>query len=78
MDADPYLLENFDEIVKRWLPFTYAMNSINRSMGHIDLYPFVTSPLVIKKLTFIHEVCRTAANRKQEGQMVLNSADNNY
>ncbi|MES2646288.1 MAG: putative zinc-binding peptidase [Bacteroidota bacterium] len=77
MDSDPYLMDNFDEIVKRWLPFTYAMNSINRSMGHTDLYPFVTSPAVIKKLTFIHEVCRTAVEGKQliqEGQMALNSA----
>ena len=68
MDSDPYLLKNFDEIVKRWLPFTYAMNSINRSMGHIDLYPFVTSPMVIKKLSFIHEVCRSAANANQSMQ----------
>jgi hypothetical protein len=81
MDSDPYLLENFDEIVKRWLPFTYAMNSINRSMGHIDLYPFVTSPMVIKKLTFIHEVCGNASKGKQSlqgGQLVFNSADKNY
>lgn len=58
MDTDPYKLVHFDDIISRWLPFTYAMNSINRSMGQKDLYPFVMSPQVIKKLDFIHRVCR--------------------
>ena len=31
------------------------MNSLNRSMGQPDLYPFVLSPAVIGKLAFIHE-----------------------
>jgi hypothetical protein len=58
MDVDPYYLQNFNDIIGRWLPFTYAMNSINRSMGHVDLYPFVMSSEVINKLAFIHKVCR--------------------
>lgn len=77
MDSDPYQLQNFDDIISRWLPFTYAMNSINRSMGHHDLYPFVMSPQVIKKLAFIHEVCRSAASiqqPQQNVQMAYNSA----
>jgi hypothetical protein len=53
---DPYETENFDAIVTAWLPFTFAMNSINRAMGMRDLYPFVLSPAVIEKLRFIHEL----------------------
>jgi hypothetical protein len=42
------------EIVEQWLPLTYALNAINRSMGNGDLYPFVLPPAVIDKLTFVH------------------------
>jgi hypothetical protein len=42
------------EIVDQWLPLTYALNAINRSMGNEDLYPFVLAPTVIDKLAFVH------------------------
>ncbi|MEO6316357.1 MAG: putative zinc-binding peptidase [Chitinophagaceae bacterium] len=51
---DPYSISNFDEIVKMWLPLTFAVNSLNRSMGHQDFYPFIISAPVIEKLRFIH------------------------
>ena len=31
----------FEEILGEWLPLTYALNALNRSMGRGDLYPFV-------------------------------------
>jgi hypothetical protein len=49
--ADP----GFDEIIDRWLPLTYALNAVNRSMGRDDLYPFTLAPTVIDKLSFVHE-----------------------
>ena len=42
-------------LIDAWLPLTFAVNSINRSMGLPDLYPFVLSPQIIIKLAFIHE-----------------------
>ncbi len=36
-----------------WLELSYALNQINRSMGHGDLYPFVLVPNVIRKLAFV-------------------------
>jgi hypothetical protein len=42
----------------RWIPLALAMNSMNRSMGHNDFYPFVVSPSVISKLDFIHQLVR--------------------
>ncbi len=54
ISKDPYTISNFDEIVKLWLPLTFAVNNLNRSMGHADFYPFIISPEVIKKLGFIH------------------------
>ena len=58
VSRDPYTIDDFDSIVKTWYPLTFAVNSLNRSMGHADFYPFVISPIVVKKLQFIHEVCR--------------------
>ena len=48
-------------MVASWLPLTYAINSINRSMGQPDLYPFVLSPKAVEKLGFVHQVVSGAA-----------------
>jgi hypothetical protein len=61
INKDPYVIADFPAIVKMWIPLTFAINSLNRSMGHDDFYPFVVSESVINKLKFIHEVC--AKNR---------------
>ncbi|HSK40759.1 MAG TPA: putative zinc-binding metallopeptidase, partial [Arenibaculum sp.] len=37
-----------------WLPLAFAVNSLNRSMGQPDLYPFVLSPAAVDKLAFVH------------------------
>ena len=47
---------SFDEIVETWLPLTYALNAVNRSMGAQDLYPFVLAPKVLEKLRFVHDL----------------------
>ena len=57
IQQDPYDMTDFDQIMKWWLPLTFAVNSLNRSMGHTDFYPFVISEVVINKLQFIHELC---------------------
>jgi hypothetical protein len=54
IDFDPHNAD-MARIIEAWLPLTFAMNSINRSMGLTDLYPFVLGPAVIVKLTFIHD-----------------------
>lgn len=58
INYDPYTIENFQEIVENWLPLMFAVNSLNRSMGHMDFYPFVIAEEVIHKLQFIHNLCR--------------------
>jgi hypothetical protein len=45
-----------DLVTQTWLPLTLALNQVNRSMGRDDLYPFLLSPTVIGKLTFVAEV----------------------
>ena len=53
IDFDPHGA-SMDRLVEAWLPLTFAMNSINHSMGLQDLYPFVLTPAVIVKINFVH------------------------
>ncbi len=52
LDADA---ERFESLIDAWLPLTYALNAVNRSMGREDLYPFTLAPTVIQKLSFVHD-----------------------
>ncbi|WP_204487420.1 zinc-binding metallopeptidase family protein [Archangium primigenium] len=54
IDFEPYHQSDFDVLLKTWLPLTYAVNSLNQSMGQPDLYPFVLAPAVMGKLRFVH------------------------
>jgi hypothetical protein len=47
---------DFDSLILSWLPLTVALNSLDRSMGHPDSYPFVLSDPALKKLRFVHDV----------------------
>jgi hypothetical protein len=42
-----------DVVVGIWVPLSVALNMINRSMGHDDLYPFVIPDRVLDKLDFV-------------------------
>lgn len=57
IDEDPYAIPDFERVFKMWLPLTFAVNSLNRAMGHADFYPFFIGPAVVKKLQFIHNLC---------------------
>ena len=60
---DVYRKETFQALLERWVPLTLALNSLSRSMGHIDFYPFVLTPDVSKKLEFVHNVIRNSHNK---------------
>ncbi|WP_216905689.1 zinc-binding metallopeptidase family protein [Nocardia noduli] len=46
----------FERIIEWWLPLSWALNQINRSMGHQDLYPFVLPQRVLDKMQFVHDL----------------------
>jgi hypothetical protein len=48
--------KTFEEVIDAWAQLSIALNSINRSMGLHDIYPFVLSKPVVEKLRFIAEV----------------------
>lgn len=60
ISEEPYEQDDFRAIMDQWLPLTFAMNSLNRSMGQPDSYPFIISPPVMEKMAFIHRVCQGA------------------
>jgi hypothetical protein len=47
-----------DVVVGIWMPLSVALNMINRSMGHEDLYPFVIPAAVLDKLDFVAALAR--------------------
>jgi hypothetical protein len=58
VDFDPYSAAHIDRIVETWLPLSLVLNSLNRTMGQADVYPFVLSEGAIRKLGFIHNLMR--------------------
>lgn len=62
VDFDPCQPCDFDTLIRAWLPLTYAVNSLNHSVGQPDLYPFVLAPQVMGKLRFVHGLVHPATN----------------
>lgn len=60
---NPYHILNFNTIINDWIPISFAMNSLNRSMGLGDIYPFVITQPVKEKMAFIHQLVRSQSSR---------------
>jgi hypothetical protein len=58
--------DDFEDLVRAWVPLTIAVNSLNRSMGLGDLYPFVLPEPAVDKIRFVHDVIERSA-RAQPG-----------
>jgi hypothetical protein len=58
VDFQPYRARDIATLVDTWLPLSNALNSLNRTMGQPDLYPFILSPAVVTKLGAIHDLIR--------------------
>jgi hypothetical protein len=63
VDFEPDEAPTIGRIMAAWLPVSFAVNCLNRSMGQPDLYPFVLSPLVIEKLGYMHGLVQAARAR---------------
>ena len=46
----------FDQLVEQWVPLTLLLNSLNRSLGQDDAYPFALTAQALDKLRFVHNV----------------------
>jgi hypothetical protein len=47
---------SIEEMKNKWLYLGATLNSLNRSMGMKDPYPFVWSEMIIKKFEYIHQL----------------------
>lgn len=47
---------DFDTLVEQWVPLTLLVNSLNRSLGQDDAYPFALSAGALEKLRYVHDV----------------------
>ena len=56
VDFDPYSVRDPSPLIETWIPLSNALNSLNRTMGQPDLYPFILSPAVVEKLSAIHDL----------------------
>lgn len=70
VDFDPYFAK-IDRLIDAWLPLTFAFNSINRSMGLNDLYPFVINPPIIVKLGYVYNQIHNSMTSKADDQAAL-------
>jgi hypothetical protein len=43
-------------MVRQWVPLTLMLNSLNRSLGQNDAYPFALSSGAMGKLRFVHDL----------------------
>lgn len=71
---DPYEAPDVEAVLDLWVPFTLALNSINRSMGQRDFYPFVINPPVVQKLAFIHRL----VSRVEPAARISKRTDGNW
>jgi hypothetical protein len=53
---------DFDAMVADWVPLTLLLNSLNRSLGQEDAYPFALSAAALDKLRFVHDVIRETSS----------------
>jgi len=54
------LSDEFAQMVHEWVPLTLLANSLSRSLGHEDIYPFALSYLALRKMQFVHDVVQAA------------------
>ncbi len=57
---------NFESKLNDWAQLVVVMNELNRSMGLNDVYPFISSDKVIKKLNFVHQVIDPTSRPKPQ------------
>jgi hypothetical protein len=71
LTMDAYGEAAFGELIDAWLPLTFAVNSLNRSMGLSDIYPFILSQAVLAKLSYVHDLIgRSRSDGRSEGRAV--------
>ena len=59
---------NFEQLVEQWVPLTLLVNSLNRSLGQEDAYPFALSLASLNKLRFVHDLIQSLRTDAAQAQ----------
>ncbi|MDB6074430.1 MAG: hypothetical protein JWO89_2070 [Verrucomicrobiaceae bacterium] len=62
----------FMDILYHWAMLTPAINEMSLSLGQRDLYPFVLTPPIVRKLHFIHCAMERVSGKMTEKKPVFN------
>lgn len=57
---------DFHAMLEQWVPLTLLLNSLNRSLGHQDAYPFALSAGARRKLMWVHELLQQHRRRQAQ------------
>jgi hypothetical protein len=57
------LSAEFIALLRAWTPLTLVANSLNRSLGHADAYPFALAHGALRKMQFVHDLIKNAVTR---------------
>ena len=66
VDFDPYTATT-DRLTAQLIPYSFALNAVNRSMGQPDLYPFHLSRAITNKIDYVNRLVAKAAGRFTAG-----------
>jgi len=55
VDFDPYTTAT-EQLTTQMVPYSFALNTVNRSMGQPDLYPFRLSPAITRKIDYVNRL----------------------
>ncbi len=61
---------DFEEMIRAWLPLTYALNNFTRGLGLADGYPFVLTQRVVGKLRFVYDTIRQSVTPAEPASVV--------
>lgn len=64
---------DFEQLVEQWVPLTLLVNSLNRSLGQDDAYPFALSPASLNKLRFIHDLIQSLDGQHATGRQAASA-----
>ena len=65
VSTDKLAFGEFESLCAGWQAVTVALNSVSRSMGVKDLYPFVLSATAQAKLRFVHELIQRSSTSQR-------------
>ena len=64
VNFDPYTAPT-EALTAQMMPYSFALNAVNRSMGQPDLYPFHLSPAITAKIDYVNRLVAKAAGQSR-------------